>query len=100
RPPTKLQMSERKMTPYQTDPLWNCTSSCPYFKYQTQCHDSILQQFYLFSTMDPSLKELQSHKQNSALQSPGLEPNFKEDPDSFTFHLSFTISNFSNKQRK
>ncbi|KNZ45172.1 hypothetical protein VP01_8415g1, partial [Puccinia sorghi] len=31
---------------------------------------------------------------------PGLEPNFKEDPNAFTFHLSFTISNFANKPHK
>ncbi|KNZ50101.1 hypothetical protein VP01_459g1, partial [Puccinia sorghi] len=49
-------MSERKMTQCQPEPLWNCKSSCPYFKYQPQCHDSILQQFYPFSSMDPSLK--------------------------------------------
>ncbi|KNZ64096.1 hypothetical protein VP01_10677g1, partial [Puccinia sorghi] len=39
-------------------------------------------------------------KQHNALKALGLEPNFKEDPEGFTCHLSFTISNFSNKPQK
>ncbi|KNZ61079.1 hypothetical protein VP01_14556g1 [Puccinia sorghi] len=39
-------------------------------------------------------------KQHNSLGAPGLEPNFKEDPESFTCHLSFTISNFANKRHK
>ncbi|KNZ48153.1 hypothetical protein VP01_5873g2, partial [Puccinia sorghi] len=47
--------------------------------------------------------KLQSHvpKQNNFIGNcPGLEPNFTEDPEGFTCHLSFTISNFSNKPHK
>ncbi|KNZ47396.1 hypothetical protein VP01_6428g1, partial [Puccinia sorghi] len=37
---------------------------------------------------------------HNSLKSPGLESNFKENPDGFTCHLSFTISNFANKPHK
>ncbi|KNZ57871.1 hypothetical protein VP01_2051g1 [Puccinia sorghi] len=39
-------------------------------------------------------------KQHNALKAPGLEPNFKEDPNGFTCHLSLTISNFANLPQK
>ena len=35
-------------------------------------------------------------KQHNLLQAPGLAPHFKDDPDGFTCHLSFTIGNFAN----
>ncbi|KNZ60568.1 hypothetical protein VP01_15362g1, partial [Puccinia sorghi] len=52
------------------------TSSCSYFKYQPQCHDLILQQFYLFSTMDPSLKsQYQCLSQHLISQTAYQNPN-------------------------
>ncbi|KNZ44770.1 hypothetical protein VP01_8849g1 [Puccinia sorghi] len=51
------------------------------------------QWFYLVS--GPLFDEVK--KQHNALKAPGLEPKFQEDPDDFTFHLSFTISNFAKK---
>ncbi|KNZ60504.1 hypothetical protein VP01_15445g1, partial [Puccinia sorghi] len=51
----------------------------------------ILKQFYLVS--GPLFDEVK--KQHNSLEARGLEPNFKEDPDSFTCHLSFTISDAS-----
>ncbi|KNZ44161.1 hypothetical protein VP01_944g5, partial [Puccinia sorghi] len=47
-----------------------------------------------------SSKAMFLNKTPSLAKAPGLEPNFKEDPDGFTFHLSFTISNFANKPHK
>ncbi|KNZ51589.1 hypothetical protein VP01_3896g1 [Puccinia sorghi] len=35
-----------------------------------------------------------SHKQTNALNAPGLKPTFKEDPNCFTYHLSFIIPKF------
>ncbi|KNZ61383.1 hypothetical protein VP01_14084g1, partial [Puccinia sorghi] len=91
----KGQMSERKMNQCQPEPLCNCTSSCLYFKYQPQCNDLILQnksficwadqswkkiiaifKFYLFSTMDPSLKsQYQCLSQNLIDQTAYQNPN-------------------------
>ncbi|KNZ43920.1 hypothetical protein VP01_970g3 [Puccinia sorghi] len=50
-------------------------------------------QFY--SVSGPLVK-----KKHNVLGPPGLEPNFKEDPDGFMCHLSFTISKFANKPHK
>ncbi|KNZ64568.1 hypothetical protein VP01_10149g1, partial [Puccinia sorghi] len=48
--------------------------------------------FYLVS--GPLFDEVK--QKNNALEAPVLEPNFKEDPNGFTCHLSFTISKFAN----
>ena len=53
-------------------------------------------QFYLVS--GPLFDEVK--KQHNALKAHGLEPKFKEDPEDFTCHLSFTISNFAKKTHK
>ncbi|KNZ63844.1 hypothetical protein VP01_10955g1 [Puccinia sorghi] len=56
----------------------------------------IFKWFYLVS--DPLFDEFK--QQNDAHKKPGLEPNFKEEPDSFRCHLSFTISSFANLPHK
>ncbi|KNZ51394.1 hypothetical protein VP01_3973g8 [Puccinia sorghi] len=47
--------------------------------------------FYLVS--GPLFDEVK--QQHNAIETPGLEYNFKEDPNGFTCHLSFNISNFA-----
>jgi len=54
------------------------------------------EQFYGVS--GPLFEEVKM--QHNSLHAPGLAPNFKEDPEGFTCHLSFTISNFANKPHK
>ncbi|KNZ47933.1 hypothetical protein VP01_6032g1 [Puccinia sorghi] len=69
-----------------------------YYELQTHFPEQknfIGKHFYLVS--GPLFDEV---KKQHNLKAPGLEPNFKEDPDGFTCHLSFTISNFSNKPHK
>ena len=51
-----------------------------------------------YSVSGPLFEEVK--QQHNALNAPGLEPNFKEDPNGFTSHLSFTISNFANTPHK
>ena len=51
-----------------------------------------------YSVSAPLFEEVK--KQHNALHAPGLEPNFKEDPNGFTCHLSYTISNFANLPHK
>ncbi|KNZ56399.1 hypothetical protein VP01_2412g4 [Puccinia sorghi] len=53
-------------------------------------------QFYSVSV--PLFKQFK--QQHNSLNAPLLEPKFKEYPKVFTFHLSFTISNFSNLPHK
>ncbi|KNZ58050.1 hypothetical protein VP01_2005g2 [Puccinia sorghi] len=92
-------MSEIETTQFQPEPLCNCTSSFPYFKSQSQCHDSIIQQFihfladqswkkiiaivkfYPFSTMYPSLKsQYQCLSQHLIAQTAYQNPNQSNGP--------------------
>ncbi|KNZ49258.1 hypothetical protein VP01_5115g1, partial [Puccinia sorghi] len=62
----------------------------------TEQNTFIGKQFYSISV--PLFDEVK--QKHNALNEPGLEPNFKEDPNGCTCHLSFTISSLANLNHK
>ncbi|KNZ52889.1 hypothetical protein VP01_340g9 [Puccinia sorghi] len=70
-----------------------------YFQLQTHFHE---QKHFIgnkFCSVSGALFDEFKKKHNSP-NAPGLEPNFKEDPNGFTCHLSFSMSNYSNLLHK